>query len=179
MSSGETEIDSMTADFFNLLKELSRPALKIIRLNHHQDYRESGVVWEVPVFGGDLYKPPPKPLDLPVAILDFLLGHTNLEGLEIIGWTLPESASGHKLLFSDTSNLKTIRLPVGSKASTIHFIDLLSITKSHPDLVFLQCGIKSLSNFTSPPLSIEMPSHGLKVLSVGTSLEATDLIDWK
>ena len=24
-----------------------------------------------------------------------------------------------------------------------------------------------------------MPSHGLKVLSVGTSVEATDLIDWK
>jgi hypothetical protein len=115
-------------------------------------------------------------------ILDHLLEHTKLEDLEIEGWTLPETASGHKLFFSDTSNLKTSALPVGSKASTIHLIDLLSIAKSHPDLVSLQCGIESLSNFTSPPLSIEMPSHGLKILSVGSSsgLEAADAaIDWK
>ena len=169
MSSGETGIDSMTTDFFNLLKGLSRPVLKVIRLNHLQDYHESGVVWEVSVSGQDLYKPSPQPLDLPVAILDFLLGHTNLEGLEIAGWTLPETASCHKLLFSDTSNLQTICLPVSSKASTIRFIDLLSIAKSPPDLVFLHCGIESLSSFTSPPLSVEMPSHGLKGLSAGIS----------
>jgi len=74
------------------------------------------------VSGENLYKPSPKPLDLefPVAILDFLLGHTSLEDVEIAGWTLPETASGHKILFSDTSNLKTIRLPVSNKAPTIH-----------------------------------------------------------
>jgi len=83
-------------------------------------------------------------------ILDHLLEHTKLEDLEIEGWTLPETASFNKNFFSDTFSLKSICLPVGSKASTIQLIDLLSIAKSHPDLASLQCGIESLSNFTSP-----------------------------
>lgn len=121
--------------------------------------------------------------DLPATFLDLLLKHTNLQYLEIAGWTLPETVSGHKSLFTDPSKkiprLKTICLPVGSNTFTIPLIDLLSIAKSHPDLVFLQCGIKSLSNFTCPPLSVEMPSHGLKIISIGISPEATDTINWK
>ena len=171
-ATGVTEVDSITKDICDLLQEGSwRHTLKSIYLNHFQDYPD------VDSLGPQI---PPKPVDLPVMILDHLLEHTKLEDLEIEGWTLPEAASGHELLFSDTSNLKTIRLPVGSTASTIHLADLPSIAKSHPDLISLQCGIKSLSNFTSPPLSIEMPSHGLKILSVGSSSEAADaIIDWK
>ena len=171
---GGTEVDSMTKDICDLLQAGSwRGTLKSIRLNQLQNYHE---IDDWP--GGSQI--PSKPFNLPDMILDYLLEHTKLEHLEIEGWTLPETISCHKLFFSDTFNLKTVCLPVGSKASTIQVIDLLSIAKSHPDLVSLQCGIQSLSNFTAPPLSIEMPSHGLKILSVGNSSEAAHAaIDWK
>jgi len=178
-SSTEEIEDSVTRDLCNLLQEGSwRQTLKSVRLNHIQDYPASDVdVWGVRI--------PHKPVDLPVAILNILMEHFNLEYLEITGWTLPETPSGHKALFNDTSksfpNLKTICFPVGSKtsASTICLTELPSIAESHPNLVFLQCGIESLSNFTGPLLSIETPSHGLKTLSVGNSPEAADTIDWK
>ena len=166
--SSSAELDSTTRDFCNLIQEgLGRRTFKSIRLNQLLDYNDFDD-WD--------FRPPSKPSDLPVTILDLLLEHTNLQHLEIVGWTLPETTFGPRILFrnTNTSNLKTIRLPVDSKASTISLIDLLYIAKSHPNLVFLQCGIKSLSNFTSPTLSVKMPSHGLKILSVGTSTKAAD-----
>jgi hypothetical protein len=83
-------------------------------------------------------------------ILNHLLEHTKLEDLEIEGGTVPATASGRKLILSDTSNVKTIRLSVGSKASTIQLIDLLSIARSHLDLVSLSNAV-SKAYRTSPP----------------------------
>jgi hypothetical protein len=115
----------MTRDFFHLLKA-SRLVLKRIRLNHLQDYYD--VFVRQGMSGEEMHELPLNPLDLPVVISKFLLGYTNLENLEIAGWTLPKTASGHKILFGNTSNLKNI---------TIHLIDLLAIAKSHPDLASL------------------------------------------
>jgi len=112
-----------------------------------------------------------------------LLEHPNLEDLEIASWTLPESDTGHKLTFSEVlkrfRNLKTIRLPIGDNTPKIHLNELQSIAESCPNLISLQCGIEKISSFTPPPLSIEMPSHGLKVLSIGSSPQSEDVVNWK
>jgi hypothetical protein len=64
--------------------------------------------------------------------------------------------------------MKRVHLPVGGSTPGIQLNELLSIVRTFPKLVSLQCGFEELCSFSFPPIAVaDIPLNDMKVLSVG------------